>query len=59
MTAKLIIENEHELAEIPLPVDDSMMLAIELETAFHDFGLIDDDERLEIIDKVKAKMLHY
>ena len=59
MKAKLIIETEDEFAELPLPIDDSMMLAIELETAFHDFGLIDEDERLEIIDKIKAKMLHY
>jgi hypothetical protein len=59
MKATLIIETDNELAELPLPVDDSMMLAIELETAFHDFGLIDDDERLEIIDRAKAKMLHY
>jgi hypothetical protein len=59
MTAKLIIETDGETLEYELPVDDSMILGIELEDIFHEHGMIEDDETLEIIDRIKAKMLHY
>lgn len=59
MTAKLVIDNDGEILEYELPVGDSMMLGIELEVLFHQHGMIDDDERVEIIDRIKAKILHY
>lgn len=60
MKAKLIIEEDDGgVSEYELPVDDSMMLGIELESLFHEYGMIEEDETLEIIDRIKAKMLHY
>lgn len=59
MEAKLIITDENQATEYELPVGDSIMLGIELETIFHQHGLIDDDDRVEIIDKIEAKRLHY
>ena len=60
MKAKLIIEEDDGgVSEYELPVDDSMILGIELEDIFHEHGMIEEDETLEIIDRIKAKMLHY
>lgn len=59
MIAKLVIDNDGEILEYELPVGDSMMLGIELEALFHEHGMIEDDERVEIIDRIKAKILHY
>lgn len=59
MIAKLIIEDNGETLEYELPVDDSMILGIELEDIFHEHGMIEENETLEIIDRIKAKMLHY
>ena len=55
MTAKLTIQTEDEIIEYELPVDDSMMLAIELDSALRDNEIIQDDEVLEILDRKQAK----
>lgn len=59
MTAKLTIQTEDEIIEYELPVDDSMMLAIELDSALRDNEIIQDDEVLEILDRKQANILDY
>ena len=59
MIAKLTIQTEDEIIEYELPVDDSMMLAIELDSALRDNEIIQDDEVLEILDRKQANILDY
>ena len=59
MRAKLIIENDNEVLEYDLPIGDSMMLAIELDAAFHENDILDSEETLDILDSVQAKILDY
>lgn len=59
MKAKLIIETKDEIGEYPLPIDDSMMLAIELEAAFDEWDILKKSETLRILENKEARMLDY
>jgi len=45
--------------EYNLPEDDSMCLAMDLQEILQDHCMIDEDEVVEIVDRIAAKRLHY
>ena len=57
---KMTLETEDGTAfEYNLPEDDSMCLAMDLQEILQDHCMIDEDEVVEIVDRVAAKRLHY